>query len=199
MSWVGAQWGETHKPWRGLGHRETRGTLAYRHPPVEPALCHRGHPTVAGEGWGAESHDQAAMAGPGHPPDCVLARGTPPPVSPPHHGEVTRPWAAVGVVVSIVSWCHLDGCRYFLVASGWLLSTPGGNWMVAANSWWHLVVLDRLHKIHVHMRTNVIILLIHEICMHMTIYIIRLLNLGFLSPSHALKSMTDDPFGHHCC
>ena len=38
----------------------------------------------------------AAAAGPGHPPDCVLARGRPPPVSPPHHGEVTRPWAAAG-------------------------------------------------------------------------------------------------------
>ena len=51
-------------PWRGLGHRETRGWLAYRHPPVEPALCHRGWPTVAGEGWGAGSRDPAAVAGP---------------------------------------------------------------------------------------------------------------------------------------
>ena len=47
MSWVGALWGGTHKPWRGLGHRETRGSLAYRHPPVEPALCHRGPPWSA--------------------------------------------------------------------------------------------------------------------------------------------------------
>ena len=31
-------------------------------------------------------------------PGCVFARGhTPPVVSPPHHGEVRRPWAAVGV------------------------------------------------------------------------------------------------------
>ena len=36
-------------------------------PPVEPALCHRGPPTVAGEGWGARSRDLAAAAGPGHP------------------------------------------------------------------------------------------------------------------------------------
>ena len=72
-------------------------TPAYRHPPVEPALCHRGSPTVAGEGWGAQSRALAAVAGPGHPPDCVLAQGGPPLVSPPHHGEVTRPWAAVGV------------------------------------------------------------------------------------------------------
>ena len=53
-------------------------TPAYRHPPVEPALCHRGSPTVAGEGWGAQSRALAAVAGPGHPPDCVLAQGTPP-------------------------------------------------------------------------------------------------------------------------
>ena len=85
--------GSAHEPWRGLGHRGTRVTPAYRHPPVEPALC---FPTVAGEGWGARSRALAAAAGPGHPPDCVLARGGPPPVSPPHHGEVTRPWAAVG-------------------------------------------------------------------------------------------------------
>ena len=90
--------GSAHEPWRGLGHRGTRVTPAYRHPPVEPALCHRGSPTVAGEGWGARSRALAAAAGPGHPPDCVLARGGPPPVSPPHHGEVTRPWAAVGTL-----------------------------------------------------------------------------------------------------
>ena len=53
-------------------------TPAYRQPPVEPALCHRGSPTVAGEGWGAQSRALAAVAGPGHPPDCVLAQGTPP-------------------------------------------------------------------------------------------------------------------------
>ena len=28
-------------------------TLANRHPPVEPALYHRGSPTVVGGGWGA--------------------------------------------------------------------------------------------------------------------------------------------------
>ena len=70
--------GSAHEPWRGLGHRGTRVTPAYRHPPVEPALCHRGFPTVAGEGWGARSRALAAAAGPGHPPDCVLARGGPP-------------------------------------------------------------------------------------------------------------------------
>ena len=67
-----------HEPWRGLGHRGTRVIPAYRHPPVEPALCHRDSPTVASEGWGARSRALAAAAGPGHPPDCVLARGTPP-------------------------------------------------------------------------------------------------------------------------
>ena len=38
------------KPWGGLGHRET---IANRHPPVEPAMYHRGSPTVVGGGWGA--------------------------------------------------------------------------------------------------------------------------------------------------
>ena len=95
MRWVGV--GERTRALEELGHRGTRVTPAYRHPPVEPALCHRGFPTVAGEGWGARSRALAAAAGPGHPPDCVLARGGPPPVSPPNHGEVTRPWAAVGV------------------------------------------------------------------------------------------------------
>ena len=56
---------------------------------------------MAGGGWGARSRALAAAAGPGHPPDCVLARGGPPPVSPPHHGEVTRPWAAVGGVTEV--------------------------------------------------------------------------------------------------
>ena len=70
---------EAHEPWRGLGYRGTRVTPAYRHPPVEPALCHRDSPTVAGEGWGVRSRALAAVAGPGHPPDCVLARGGPPP------------------------------------------------------------------------------------------------------------------------
>ena len=95
VQWVGV--GERTRALEGLGHRGARVTPAYRHPPVEPALCHRGFPTVAGEGWGARSRALAAAAGPGHPPDCVLARGGPPPVSPPHHGEVTRPWAVVGV------------------------------------------------------------------------------------------------------
>ena len=45
---------------------------------------------------------------------------------------------------------------------------------------------------------QVIILLIHEKCMHRKIYIRRFLNLGVLSPSHILKSMTNDLFGHHC-
>ena len=41
------------KPWSGLGHRESRRTLADRPtPPVEPALYHRGSPTLAGAGWG---------------------------------------------------------------------------------------------------------------------------------------------------
>ena len=80
-----AVWGEGEGtrdytlPWRGLGHRGTRVTPAYRHPPVEPALCHRDSPTVAGEGWGVRSRALAAAAGPGHPPDCVLARGGSPP------------------------------------------------------------------------------------------------------------------------
>ena len=43
--------------------------------------------------------------------------------------------------------------------------------------------------------TNVIILLIHKICMHRTIHIVKWLNLGILSPSHLLKNMTDDSFG----
>ena len=62
--------------WDGLGHTETRSTLAYHHNPVEPVLCHRGSSTVAGEGWGALSREPAAAAGLGHPPDCVLAHGT---------------------------------------------------------------------------------------------------------------------------
>ena len=86
-----------YKPWGGLGHREAWRTHANHHPPVEPALYHRGSPTVAGEGWGTRSRDPAAAAGLGRPPDCVLAQGIPPLVSPPHHGEVTHPWAAVGV------------------------------------------------------------------------------------------------------
>ena len=60
------------------------------------------------------------------------------------------------------------------------------------------VVLNSLHKIHVQIMTNVIILLIHEICMHRTIHIIKLLDLGILPPSHVLKNMTDDSFRHHC-
>ena len=86
-----------YKPWGGLGHREAQKTLANRHPPVEPALYHCGSPTVAGEGRGTRPHDPAAAAGLSRPPDCVLAQGILPLVSPPHHGEVTRPWAAVGV------------------------------------------------------------------------------------------------------
>ena len=93
----GGWWGTAYKPWGGLGHSEAWRTHANRHPPVEPALCHRGSPTVAGEGWGTRSREPAAAAGLGRPPDCVLAQGNPPLVSPPHHGEVTRPWAAVGV------------------------------------------------------------------------------------------------------
>ena len=59
------------------------------------------------------------------------------------------------------------------------------------------VVQDSFHRIHVQIMTTVILLLIDEICMHRTIYIIRLLNLGILSLSHVLKSMTDDSFGQH--
>ena len=71
--------GSKRKPWSGLGHKETRNTLAHRHPPVEPALYHRDSPTVVGEGWDARPRDPAAAAGLGHPPDCVLAHGYPPP------------------------------------------------------------------------------------------------------------------------
>ena len=60
------------------------------------------------------------------------------------------------------------------------------------------VVLDGLHRMHVQMMTNVIILFIHEICMHRTIHNIKLMNLGILSPSHILKNMTDDSCRHHC-
>ena len=51
------------------------------------------------------------------------------------------------------------------------------------------VVLDSLHRIHVQIMTNVIILPIYEICMHRTIHIIKLLNLGILPPP------LDDSFG----
>ena len=57
------------------------------------------------------------------------------------------------------------------------------------------VVLDSLHRIHVQIMTNVIILVIHEICMHRTIHKIKLLNCGVVSPSHVLKTMIDDSFG----
>ena len=47
-------WGRgAHTSLGGLGHRGTRVTPTYSDPPVERALCHRGFPTVAGEGWGA--------------------------------------------------------------------------------------------------------------------------------------------------
>ena len=93
----GDGWVTDYKPWGRLGHREAWRTHANRHPPVEPALHHRCSPTVAGEGWGTRPCDPAAAAGLGRPPDCVLAQGIPHLASPPHHGEVTRPWAAVGV------------------------------------------------------------------------------------------------------
>ena len=38
------------KPWSGLGHKETGNTLAHRHPPVEPALYHRGSPRWSARG-----------------------------------------------------------------------------------------------------------------------------------------------------
>ena len=50
-AWAGAR-GET----QALGWAGPQGdpeTLANRHPPVEPALYHRGSPTVVGGGWGA--------------------------------------------------------------------------------------------------------------------------------------------------
>ena len=46
----GGGWVTMYKPWGGLGLREARRTHANRHLPVEPALYHRGSPTVAGEG-----------------------------------------------------------------------------------------------------------------------------------------------------
>ena len=58
-------------------------------------------------------------------------------------------------------------------------------------------MLDSLHRIHVQIVTNVIILLIHEICVHQTIHTIKFLILGILSPSHALKKKIDDSFGRH--
>ena len=40
--------------------------------------------------------------------------------------------------MAAISWWPLDGCCYFLVASGWLLIFPDGLWMVAFISWWAL-------------------------------------------------------------
>ena len=34
-------------------------------------------------------------------------------------------------MVAVISWWPLDGCCYFLMASGWLLLLPDGLWMVA--------------------------------------------------------------------
>ena len=86
-----------YKPRSGLGHREAYQTHANRHPPVEPALYHCGSPMVAGEGWGTRTHNPAAAAEAGSSPRLRVSPGDPPPVTPPHHGEVTCPWAAVGV------------------------------------------------------------------------------------------------------
>ena len=41
------------------------------------------------------------------------------------------------MVADIFCW-PVDGCRFFLVASGWLLLFPGGLWIVADISWWPL-------------------------------------------------------------
>ena len=59
-------------------------------------------------------------------------------------------------------------------------------------------MLDSRHGIHVQIMTKLILFLLHEICMHTTIYIIGLLTIGILYPSHVLESMMDDSFGHHC-
>ena len=66
------------EPWGGLGHRETRSTLAYRHPPVEPALCHRGSPRWPARGEARDPVTQPPRLGWVTPPYCVLAQGTPP-------------------------------------------------------------------------------------------------------------------------
>ena len=42
------------------------------------------------------------------------------------------------LVIMNSGWCTLDGCRYFLVGSGWLLLFLDGLWMVAVISWWTL-------------------------------------------------------------
>ena len=87
-----------YKPWSGLGDRDAWQTHANRHPPLEPALHHRGSPMVAGEGWG-QPHDPAAAEA-RLSPRLRVSPGDPPPLAtPPHHGEVTRQWVAVGVPI----------------------------------------------------------------------------------------------------
>ena len=81
-----------------LGHGEVWQTLANQHPPVEPTWYHRGSPTVAGEGSGTRPHDQAEAEARSSPSLRASPR-IPSMVSIPHHSEVTRPWAAVGVSV----------------------------------------------------------------------------------------------------
>ena len=41
-------------------------------------------------------------------------------------------------MAAVISWWPLDGCYYFLVASGWLLLFPSELWIVAVISQWPL-------------------------------------------------------------
>ena len=42
------------------------------------------------------------------------------------------------LVILNSGWWTLDGCRYFLVGSGWLLFFLDGLWMAALIYWWAL-------------------------------------------------------------
>ena len=93
----GEERGKSYRPWRSLDFRETQVTYANYHPWVEPALCHCGFPTVAGGGVEhATSRPSSCHAAARPSPRVRVSPGAHPLVSPPHQGEVTRPWGAVG-------------------------------------------------------------------------------------------------------
>ena len=80
------------KPWGGLGHRETRKpslTATPRWSPPLPSWL----PDGGRRGMGRVIPRPSRRGWTGPPPRLRV----PPLVSAPHHGEVTRPWAAVGV------------------------------------------------------------------------------------------------------